>query len=66
MHARRDGGDGGSPSGASSNVFWIRCTCWPCSRTSCLRVQVRSRSSWMDVGGSKLARMSHVEIKKAA
>jgi len=35
-------------------------------RTSCLRARVRSRSSWMDVGGTKLARMSHVEVKKAA
>ena len=30
---------------ASSSTFWMRRMCWAISRTSCLRVRVRSRSS---------------------
>src|SRR5438552_740387 len=42
---------------AFSRVFWMRRVCWAISRTSCLRVRVRSRSSWMGSGGTKLPRM---------
>ena len=36
---------------ASSSTFWMRRECWEISRTSCLRVRVRSRSSW--IGGGR-------------
>ena len=36
---------------ASSSVFWIRCTCRVCSRTSCLRVRISERSSWISSFG---------------
>ena len=40
---------------ASSSVFWMRCVCRCCSRTSCLRVRSRPRSSWVCGSGTKLA-----------
>ena len=43
---------------ASSKTFWMRWTCCARSRTSCLQVRVRSRSSWMGWGGTKLERIS--------
>src|SRR6516165_4523840 len=36
----------------------MREECWEISRTSCLRVRVRSRNSWIGVGGTKLERIS--------
>ena len=42
---------------ASSRIFCRRCVCRPISRTSCFRVRVRSRSSWMGRGGTKLPRI---------
>ena len=42
---------------ASSRTFWSRSVCWAISRTSCLRVRVRSRSSWIGAGGTKLLRI---------
>ena len=43
---------------ASSSVFCKRCVCRAISRTSCLRVRVRSRNSWIGAGGTKLPRIS--------
>src|SRR6516165_8721420 len=40
---------------ASSRVFCSRWTCRVCSRTSCLRVRISERSSWISSGGTKLA-----------
>ena len=43
---------------ASSSVFCRRRVCRAISRTSCLRVRVRSRSSWIGAGGTKLPGIS--------
>ena len=51
---------------ASSRTFWIRSECWEISRTSCSRVRVRSRSSWMGVGGTKLLRISPCASRSAS
>ncbi len=42
---------------ASSSTFWMRSECCETSRTSCLRVRVRSRSCWIACGGTKLERI---------
>jgi hypothetical protein len=42
----------------SSSTFSIRLVCWMTSRASCLRVRVRSRTSWIGAGGTKLPRTS--------
>ena len=39
----------------------MRCWCCPTSRTSCWRVRVRSRRSWIGPGGTKLKRISHAQ-----
>src|ERR1700722_1130005 len=43
---------------ASSKIFWLREECCEISRTSCFRVRVKSRNSWIGTGGRKLARIS--------
>ncbi len=43
---------------ASSSAFWMGCVCRETSLVSCLRVRVRSRSSWIRAGGTKLPRIS--------
>jgi hypothetical protein len=42
--AQHVGQDAADLEGASSNTFWMRRLCCETSRTSCLRVRVRSRS----------------------
>ena len=43
---------------ASSSVFCSRSVCRATSPTSCLRVRVRSRNSWIGAGSTKLPRIS--------
>ena len=47
---------------ASSRVFCMRCVWRVISRTTCLRVRVRSRSSWMGAGGTNIAKPWRREI----
>src|SRR5215471_10987806 len=51
---------------ASSRTFWIRCVWREPSRTSCVRVRVRSRRSLMAGGGTKLPRMSPCASRSAS
>jgi hypothetical protein len=50
---------------ASSSTFWMRCLCCTASRTSCLRVRVRSLSSWIGSGGTKLEQINPCASRSA-
>ena len=44
----------------------MRATCEAFSRVSCLRVRVRSRSAWIAIGGTKLARIRPCASRSAS
>jgi hypothetical protein len=51
---------------AACRSLSMRATCEAFSRVSCLRVRVRSRSAWIAIGGTKLARMRPCASRSAS